>query len=208
MARSLLATSLGLYVLFSVVMAGLLTNWFRYLPSLEDWFVLLPILFVGVLVVVLHILALRSPTPTLWRVGVPLICAAAGVGVILASMKLAHGRIVSWDRNHDERNGVQTLTSNGTVLSYYLELENPFAEKPSAQLVVVEGGRRLNIPIPLFGSEKTVAVVTANKPSDWCVLQRNSDSRTFLLETTGFLRKAQFVVDLEQKRAAEVGVRR
>ena len=133
-----LVFSLLAYLIFAFVAGGLLTNWFRYGPSLEALVTLVPLVLVSIGIVVLHFMALlderRSSTTTAWA----FVSAVAGVLMTLLLNNSASGQYwPEWYKDHVEQNAPQQLVMNTGQLSYHLELHNPFATFEHEEYLVV-----------------------------------------------------------------------
>ena len=119
--------SLVAYLAFAFVTSALLTNWFRYGPSIEALAVLGPLLLVSVAVLVLHLHSLfsrrRNPVIATWA----FVSAIGGVLITLLLNQAAQGiYFPEWYTDHVIRNHEQRLITSSGELSYYLELCNPF----------------------------------------------------------------------------------
>jgi len=204
MGAGLIWGSLGIYLVSVLLLAGLLTNWFRYSPSLQDALVLKPLVVISLVVVAVHLIAVFFRKGSLLIRMAPLTATLVAMGILSFFMYTVQGRFLpSWQTAHLERNGFQYLKSEGGEISYYLELKNPFANSHREHLVITRHGREIRIRLPLFGEPKG-GYPSPNRPADWCTLEKTEDPDIYLLHTAPALRKASFQINLAEQKAKEV----
>jgi hypothetical protein len=99
-------------------------------------------------------------------------------------------------------NGAQRLETKNGLLTYYLELRNPFASSHEEHLVFVSDDSERRIKLPVFHTS-THVFAAANEPADWCTLFETSAPHLFVLRVSSYLRESWFDVNLAKATAAE-----
>lgn len=190
------------YAVTIVIVAGILTNWFRYAPSLEATYVLGILLATAFVVAVVSFLVARHmSTPT--GVFIILVVAAGSFGLTTWAYQHAYGTLIPRpELQHLEKNGDQMLRLGNRTLIYHIELINPYSAGRTV-LVIQEDGMSRKIEIPLF-SGAVAAYVPADAPSDWASLQPTSTANVVQLRTSHHLREATFHIDLSSGAVREI----
>jgi hypothetical protein len=192
---------LAIYLVAVACVVGFLTNWFRYVPSLEATFVMRTMLLPGILIVVLFFVGRRLLAPLVTAL---LLLGVAGVstGLTWVAVREAFGTLRGPALDHIERNGDQTIRLDDRKVLYHLELINPYSSGRSV-LVLQDGPTERRVDIPLF-KRAIAGYVVADKPADWITLLPTSRPNVLELRTTSYLRAARFEVDLATGIAREV----
>jgi hypothetical protein len=200
-AAVVLRSAASLYLLFVISIAGTVTNWFRYSPSLEATFVLIVTTLGSVAVLIVWIRCWHSERS--WkRVAVVIAVTIGAAGLSFWAQRHAYGTAAPARLQHIERNEVQDVRTGSRVLQYHLELINPYSEA-RAVLVIRDGVVEKRIDVPLF-DRGVASLVQPDQPSDWIVLHPTSSDEILELRTSSYLREARFVIDLKRASAAEV----
>lgn len=197
-----LTLSLLTFGMANLVIAGLLTNWFRYGPSLEVLFVLAAQI-AGLLIVSVAAIVVRVR-----RAGaVPLVIAVVvATGVVLWAMKASHGvYLPAWQWNDVTRSPEQELSlKTGERLEYYLEVRNPFASRSTVIVVITDrrGEHRIRLP----WNASIGSFLSPIDGMEWATLSDvRSDEAALLLKTTiDPSRPRSFLIDLQREKAREV----
>jgi hypothetical protein len=200
----LILGSLGVYGAYGLLVAGLMTNWFRYSLSHEDAILLRHLITISLVVIGMHLAILMLPKRSLVTKIMPFTVTLVAVGILALLMHETHGRYFPlWQTSQLERNGVQGLTMKEGEVFYHLELENPFSSSHREYLILKSKKREIRIALPLF-HRSIGGYIPATKPADWCTLEQSGDPNVFILHTTLYLRKASFQIDLADRSAREI----
>jgi hypothetical protein len=106
------------------------------------------------------------------------------------------------DRNDDQN----THASDGTPITYHLELHNPFGWRAKTYMVGTIGKRPFKVNLPIG---EITAYGEAIMPSDWVTLSPTSRPDTFVA-TVGVVPSTTYIftVDLERETAVKQEQRR
>jgi hypothetical protein len=186
----------------SAVYVGLLTNWFRYTPSLEATYVLFPLLL-GTLVA--SSLALVSAKKLSRRhfIGATVI-AAATIGVVIAAQLQAFGQLPALSTNHVLKSPTGTVATAEGPLEYWLQLENPFARSHGEYLILRAKREETRVAVPIFDGPAGgfLAPLVAE---DWGRLTLTSDANLLELELgPKLIAKGRFRIDLRKRHAERI----
>jgi hypothetical protein len=180
----------------------LLTNWFRYSPSLEATFVLLP-LVLGTLVA--SVLALVASIK-LSRRGLTnaTVVAVATVGAVVGAQFLAFGQLPALSANHVVKSPVGKVTTADGVLEYWLQLDNPFARSHGEYLVLRSKNEETRVAVPIF-DRPADGFLQPLVVEDWGRLIATPDANLLELELGPKLTgKGRFRVDLRKRHAERI----
>ncbi|HEX7708372.1 MAG TPA: hypothetical protein VF701_18060 [Thermoanaerobaculia bacterium] len=163
--------------ILAIIWTGLLTNWFRYFPSLEGTIALAPIVVATPLA--LLFLGVAASTRRRWGLVVGIgVFALGALAALMAHREAFGGYLPGFSKDHVESSGTAELkTSDGTV-RYWLELHNPFARSHREVLVVQRGSDTHRFELPIF-DEESDGFGGALEPEDWVVMSSTPDKQIF-----------------------------
>lgn len=190
---------LAIYFIALIGVVAMLTNWFRYLPSLEAMFVMRALLVPTGVMVALYVVGMKRR-----RLGATLMIITTAISAIVtsAAIRQAYGSFGRPALDHVEQNGEQSVRIGDRTLTYHLELINPYSTARSV-LVIREGGAERRIDVPLF-RRGVAAFVAADKPADWIQLAPTTTPNVLELRTSSYLREGRFHIDLTTGEAKEI----
>jgi hypothetical protein len=186
----------------SAVYAGLLTNWFRYTPSLEATFVLLP-LVLGTLVASALALVAAIKLSRRQLIGAGVIAVAAAGAVVGAQLK-AFGQLPALSTNHVVKSPIGTVTTTEGALQYWLQLENPFARSHGEYLILRGKTEETRVAVPIFDGPAG-GFLEPLSAEDWGRLMLTSDANLLELELgPKLIGKGRFRIDLRKRHAERI----
>lgn len=198
-----MVVAVSVWGLFVVVFSGLSTNWFRYGPTLETGAMLL--LLGGATVVILGFFAVFLIKG--YSTSIPLIgMETAALLLILVVNRSVTGQVFPALHVNDLASSPeQKLVAWRHLYKYHLVLINPFSKSHKEILVIAGNEQAKEISIPLFVPGKPVGAYTgpAGK-GDWISLIPTSKQGSFILETSGHLKRGTFKVDFTDGVATEL----
>jgi len=180
----------------TLLLSAALTNWFRYPLSMEGTFVLTPVLVVVSAGVVLHVLAFRTSGRNRVVFYGALVSGALAAATAVVTSQEALGVSLPPLRADDiDRNDDQVIrTVDGMLVTYHLELHNPFSRAAGVYIVGTAGRQPFKVRVPISHID---AYGDALKPSDWILLSPTSDTNIFLASVTvDPSHSYQFVIDV------------
>lgn len=180
------------WTIFLGLTAGLLTNWFRYSPSLSSAIVLLVLVVVTVVELLLWFVFLRNTE----SIGSLLASLGGGMAVVLTANYWASGAwYPDFYLKHVVKSPLQDVEAWGDYYQYRLELENPFSRFHREKLVVVSEGKENVVTVPLY-DEPVRSYLSPARGSDWVSLVPKEEYGKFSLKTSSYLKPGLFEYDL------------
>lgn len=181
----------------AIVFAGL-TNWGRYPLTLESTFIVVPVVICLIIALALDAWAFSAACRPWARA---IIATAAFAAVVFTAAIRTHAAFGQWfitsasadvDRNDD-----QVLRSDGRVITYHLELRNPFAKSAETYLVGTLNGSSFRIRLPIA---RIVGYAEPTSPGDWVKLSPTpSPSRVVARLTVDPSTPYTFIIDLQRQ---------
>lgn len=194
-----LALAIATLVL-AIILVGLLTNWFRYVLSLEGTLVVA--CAAAALLVVCGLSYLAYARNSIGYLQLDFAATFLAIAIVLYVHHKAIGGLPALYARHVEKSPPELVQTSRGPLKYWIELENPFADG-HAEFLVVANGNPSRIPLKIFAA-KPGGYASAVKGSDWGVLTVTSDNMALLTLGPKLGVSKRFRVDLTNKLATEV----
>lgn len=158
---------------------GLLSNWFRYEPSLEAIFVSVPLILGVSVSSVLAVLAYRRNSRHLLAGAF----VAAGLAAILVVEAQFHafGEMPSLYANDVRRSPTGRIVTPQGDVEYWIELRNPFANGHREYVVIRRGVHENRLLVPIFDGPAG-AILYGDGVAGWGRLEATSATDVYLLK--------------------------
>lgn len=167
------------FLLGSITLCGLLTNWFRYGLSLEA-----AVVFVAIVVscaVVLVVCSISYTQNNARLAGVAVATVIVSIAFVLVVYNQTMGGLPKFYLSHIVRSPPDVIQTTDGRLRYWVELRNPFSRQHEEYLMVRDGETK-GIKLQLY--TKAVGMyVGATKPSDWSTLTPTKDPNIAIFTT-------------------------
>lgn len=195
--RTLIVVSAIVATLLVFIVSAGLTNWGRYPLSLESESVIVPMIGALIVALAIHLWAFRAAR----RSWVPAILAvAAFFAVTLIAGIRTRAAFGEWfvapARGDIDRSADQVLRANGDVITYHLELRNPFSKSAETYIAGNVNGSPFRIRLPIG---RISAYGAAADPADWLVFSGTSKSDVLARVTVDPSHTYTFVLDLKRQ---------